>query len=94
MGCDIHLFSEIKDGGKWHCIDGFIDQRGYIETISFLDDSRNYRLFAILAGVRSSSGVTPIVLPRGLPNDCSKEAMRASTEFAGDGHSHSWLSLD
>lgn len=59
MGCDIHLHQEVKIGGEWH---------HYREQ----SVSRNYALFAKMAGVRNYGlTVTPIDEPRGIPDDAT-----------------------
>lgn len=78
MGCDIHLYVEIKHNGKWVMVNE-IDGPGR---------DRNYRRFAALAGVRGEGPA-----PRGLPEDAS-ESVRFHAEDCGeDGHSHSWLPM-
>ena len=54
---------------------------------------RNYTVFALLADVRNGYGLDPIVDPRGLPKDVSKEIKDESDEWGVDGHSHSHLTL-
>jgi len=63
-------------------------------------DARNYNEFAILANVRNGYGfagvdtgdaLKPISMPKGLPEDVSKEVKFESDEWGCDGHSHSWL---
>ncbi len=63
-------------------------------------DCRNYDEFAILADVRNGRGfagcdtgdtITPISMPKGIPNDVSNEIKKESDDWGGDGHSHSWL---
>lgn len=83
MGCDIHSFGEYKDEqGKWRCIQG-------LEPFEW----RSYTNFAFLAGVRNGQGLKPISEPRGLPEDCSDEVRASSDAWDGDGHTHSWLSM-
>lgn len=64
---------------------------------------RNYNLFAILADVRNGSGFAgcdtgdgfvPISKPRGLPDDVSEQVNADATRWDGDGHSHSWLTVE
>lgn len=50
--------------------------------------SRNYERFAQLAGVRGDGPA-----PRGLPDDMSETAALLVEDWAGDGHSHSWLPM-
>lgn len=79
MGCDIHLHVEVKIKGKWeHYNNPYI--------------SRNYRLFAKMAGVRAEKYDEPIAQPRGLPADLSLVTQFDATYWGEDGHSHSWLS--
>lgn len=68
---------------------------------SFYHD-RNYDLFAILAGVRNGrgfagcdtgDGFVPISEPRGLPEDLSPQVRAEAERWDGDGHSHSWLTV-
>ena len=83
MGCDIHAFYEIKVDDEWI---------GYGEA----DFGRNYDFFARLANVRNYSAgkITPIDIPRGLPDDVSKLVALHSNSWDVDGHSHSWISSD
>ena len=79
MGCDIHAFVEIKVDGEW-----LLYSQPQIE--------RDYHLFAYMAGVRTRLiGVKPIVEPRGFPETASKVVRLARDYWAGDGHTHSWL---
>jgi hypothetical protein len=81
MGCDIHTFIEAKVNGHWHFA-GSHDRF-----------SRNYRVFAELAGVRGdpASG-KPVAPDRGLPDDVSFWVKLESDRYGEDGHSHSWAS--
>lgn len=78
MGCDIHLHSEIKVGGKWL----HYDQPNC---------DRNYMLFEKMAGVRGEDSKA-IAAPRGLPDDATETTKFEAARWDGDGHSHSWLS--
>ena len=63
---------------------------GYVEGwASHPIRERNYALFAALAGVRG-----PGPAPLGVPDDASDMARMAVEEWGGDGHSHSWLTLE
>lgn len=77
MGCDVHLFTEIKIGGKW-C------------THSVCNVLRNYDLFGKMAGVRSN--VPPIAESKGLPEDVGELTKLYANYWEGDAHTHSWLS--
>lgn len=77
MGCDIHLFAEIKVKGKW-------------ELYARLPFPRWYGAFEKLAGVRGdvSEAIAP---PRGAPVDLSS-ALRFQLDYDGVGaHSVSWI---
>ena len=88
MGCDIHLHVEQRSAdGTW-------------APLPHSYSTRNYRLFAALAGVRNGTGfagcdlgdpIEPIAAPRGLPADVSDEVQAESDEWDIDGHTHSWL---
>ena len=65
-------------------------------------EGRNYNLFAILANVRNGYGFAgiptglgfkPIAMPKGLPQDVSSSVGDLSQEWSGDGHSHTWHTL-
>jgi hypothetical protein len=47
-----------------------------------------------LADVRNSGGVEPIDYPRGIPEDLSSGYKYAVDRWDGDGHSHSYFTLD
>ena len=77
MGCDIHLWQEIKVEGVWHAIGNpAID--------------RSYALFEKMAGVRGRE-CNAIVPPRGLPDGLSVPVALNAASMGDDGHSHSWL---
>ena len=58
-------------------------------------NGRSYYLFAILADVRNgSSGIDPIDYPRGIPDDASSGYKYVVDRWDGDGHSHSYFTLD
>lgn len=80
MGCDIHFHVEIKVDGEWQ-------HYGHINV------GRNYRLFGIMAGVRSHD-VDPIVDPKGLPDDMNVVTKMDAEQWGRDGHTHSWLSSE
>ena len=82
MGCDIHMYAEQLGRQRWK-----------VMPMKEPFDQRSYGMFGFLAGVRNYSAVTPISYPRGLPNDVSPEVWDACKEWGGDGHSHSWLTV-
>lgn len=109
MGCDIHLFVEKKAGDHWISVDqwtpGEDGGRGeaYVHYRNAYYSNRNYELFAILADVRNGTGFAgidtgdgfvPIAMPKGLPFDLSPEVKREADSWEGDGHSHSWHTLE
>ena len=69
MGCDIHLYAEKRQEGKWVTADKWTDNPDYPEDSKnpkqvdggwrgntndrFYTDGRNYNLFSALAGVRN-----------------------------------------
>lgn len=72
------------------------------EVLGWLYDNRNYDVFAILAdvrngrgfaGVKTGEGFVPISEPKGLPSNVSEEVKKESDYWEGDGHSHSYLTL-
>jgi len=103
MGCDIHLFSEkkrsINGEDKWVNTDYWLinpyfgedDSEVELELVS-LYNNRNYELFNILAGVRGNG--PSISQPRGLPDDVSSIVKKESDRWDGDGHSHSYFTLE
>lgn len=83
MGCDIHTFAEKRNAtGQWEAIDGMAPF-----------DSRNYGAFGFMAGVRNYSAITPISLPRGIPEDVSAAVKEEHEDWDCDAHSASWLSV-
>lgn len=82
MGCDIHVHAEVKINGKW-------------EHFEAPGVSRNYQLFAKMAGVRNyRDEVSPIAEPRGLPEDVTGITKFDSDNWDSDGHSHSYLTSE
>lgn len=108
MGCDIHLYAEVKVDGKWASRENWCreydDQDA--DNVPYKDrlyTKRSYDTFAILADVRNGrgfagivtgEGFNPISAPRGLPPDVSPQVKAQSNSWDGDGHSHSWLTLN
>lgn len=105
MGCDIHLWTEVRRNGKWETAGAWVENRYYEsednESVynrprirEEFYGSRNYSLFALLAGVRGEHPDAPPLAPdRGLPADVSAEVQKYSDLMAGDGHSHTYLTL-
>lgn len=94
MGCDIHYVIEQEHNGEWVGVfatdNGLTypnsDARRHIPAFMFKD--RNYQFFADLAGVRR-----PGPEPLGLPEDLSGMSRMYTNIWDGDGHSHSYASL-
>lgn len=96
MGCDIHLYVEAKIDGIWKSVDNWeTDKVGdqYIPYEKRFYTGRNYNFFSILADVRNDSDFVPISQPKGLPEDISPEVKYQSNIWDGDGHSHSYLTI-
>lgn len=98
MGCDIHLFAEVRRNGKWaqvqHAPSGSVDDdpiEGYGDTFY---SGRSYDLFTLLADVRTRPHITPISPPRGTPEDVSPSIASIVEQWDGDGHSHSYFTLN
>jgi len=80
MGCDIHGWVEVNDNGKW------------IAVKELKDRDRNYRRFALLAGVRDYDNESS-AMPKGIPTDVSETAAYSIKKWGVDGHSHSYLPI-
>jgi len=95
MGTDIHGRLQYRYSKDSKYVDGGV-----------IEDDRNYRVFAMLAGVRTGRGFAgvPISEPRGIPSDCNADGedlqlsvyrgddLVSEPYWLGD-HSHSWLTL-
>ncbi len=107
MGCDIHLYTERLENGKWVTADRWTPDeyepgRMCVEYENRIYSGRSYYLFSILAdvrngrgfaGVKTGEGFIPISEPKGIPEDCCAEYRRASDEYGSDGHSHSYFTV-
>lgn len=112
MGCDIHSVCEVFDEveGKWKDAGDVFPVEEYMQSFWGKEkwnhplSSRNYTVFALLAGVRNGYHmVTPISPPRGIPEDwVTREDRKARggdwdeeesrmNWWSADAHSHSWL---
>lgn len=96
MGCDIHCFIEKADKDynnfwyqvKLYRVDPYYNDLEVVRAY----DGRDYDLFSILAGVR---GVyEPLVEPRGLPGNLSRDVERESEWFGSDAHTQTWYDLN
>lgn len=88
---DFHTVELIKEEGEepYNEISDKYAQYGYGDRNHYGD--RNYTMFGILANVRCKGAIYE---PRGVPNDLSKALAEEVDRWDGDGHSHSYLSLD
>jgi len=101
MGCDIHIVVEHQvemDGDlKWIGLHACpYHTRGYTREDAYIGwevRSRNYDLFADIAGVRGMSDDYPDAAPRGMPEDASDLAIHHLGDD-GDVHSVSWMPMD
>ena len=93
IGADIHIHCEYKDEIGWHNCDNHV-WNDITNEYEFEDLywGRNYDLFGILAGVRSSE-YPQIDEPRGLPKDMSAKTKEYADEWEGDAHSHSYITM-
>lgn len=69
MGCDIHIFAEIKKEGKWLRNEKKIFPDWNDKKTDTPFDWRSYGMFGFFADVRNYSGTPVLAEPRGLPND-------------------------
>jgi hypothetical protein len=107
MGCDIHMYTEIKrtidnkpqwvNSDRWvpnpYYLYGGEDEKQYERPwdLHSIYGGRNYELFSVLANVR---GYGPAILePRGLPDDICMLTNAENDKWASDGHSHSYFTL-
>lgn len=79
MGCDIHLFTEVKIRGEWL----FYGQ---------IHMPRNYELFSLMAGIRGNR--QPIVSPKGIPSDLSCITRIHYMDYKSDLHHASWFNQE
>lgn len=104
MGCDIHSVAEVKwSSDGWETVQEALWEHPYYrpdEPTSYHNVpyhnkpfyDRHYTLFAYLAGVRNYKGISPLVPPRGIPEDASVP-WRTYCE-SWDLHSHTWYTWD
>lgn len=79
MGCDVHVYVEVKINGQW-C------------SYAHPNVDRDYELFGVLAGVRRDG--PPIVEPRGVPDDLGEVARMKYESWGYDAHTPSWFGPD
>lgn len=91
MGCDIHLFVEVRKNGKWAMAKNA--PSGPVDEWDAYYSGRDYVLFGKLAGVRRQ-GIEGFSEPKGTPPDVSKEVQIAIDQWGVDGHSHNYFTLE
>lgn len=95
MGCDIHFVVEENDPNTDQWV-GIVSTGSALNPVYNAEGAmpilalkhRNYRFFALLAGVRGSGPDA-----NGLPPDASLLTQMRAKEWGGDGHSHGHCSL-
>lgn len=88
MGCDIHVVLERRWNNRWVGVNKF--EYSKPDRYRAYTRERNYQRFTALANVRGHGGLDP----RGLPKDISDLTAMEVDGWSGDGHSHSWVTLD
>ena len=86
MGCNSHLTIEVR---------GLIEHRpdNWEMWASDVEECRDYRLYAAMAGVRiGASNIVPVAEPRGLPADASEESENWHHDHSE--HSETWLTVE
>lgn len=105
MGCDIHFAVDVRQpDGSWKSADTWDNEDDYQSNYdNAFYEGRNYDLFSIFAdvrngygfaGVKTGEGFVPFAPPRGVPDDCSPEYRRWVEQWNGDGHSHSYFTVE
>ena len=89
MGTDIHAVWQRPVLVAWEDVESSWEQNRHYRLFGWLADVRNGRGFA---GVVTGDPITPISLPRGLPEDFSIEEEKHEGKWMGN-HSHGWLLL-
>jgi hypothetical protein len=84
---------------KWKLEDAYEDEEPWWDTISEerFYRGRNYYLFSVLAGVRGDGDKNLGVDehgPKGIPDDASFGFRSVVKQWDGDGHSHSYFTLE
>lgn len=89
MGCNSHLFIEIKS--SWAA--RFNIPEGYSWDLwAEIPECRDYNIYGALAGVRANCP-SPVVSPRGIPDDIGYRVKEIMDGNEGDFHSHTWLTV-
>lgn len=101
MGCDIHIFTEVKKNGSWRrstdevfTLDKFDQEYHKKEKGTDPFDWRSYGMFGFLAGVRNYSCVPGFECKQGLPEDVTDKVRLEFDNMDGDAHSPSYLTAE
>jgi len=102
MGCDIHIFTEVKKNGKWVAADPWVSNPNYVNALflpfnrEICKGKRNYNTFKILSDIDRWSGPLPRRMPikRSLPIDLSSAIKQEIRRWLPDGHHYNWLTLE
>ena len=110
MGCDIHIHAEIQIMGEWCHVDppGSVlwhqgkpfpgrkdaEKMSEYQSRGDIHGNRWYAAFAALAGVRNYDGIPCPIPPRGTPRDVTRRTEEDVDHWSGDGHTHSWWTLE
>ena len=94
MGCDIHLFIEMRrhPENEWEAepTTNYGENDSALYPYGVRSVSRNYHIFGLLAGVRENNCM---FMPRGIPKDVTPLVEMAIEGWNRDAHTHSYLSL-
>lgn len=97
MGCDIHMFVERREGGRWVTAEHWKEDNTFCiaHPEKEIYEGRDYAFFYILTGrVRPGrTNAVPIHPCKGIPADACPEVQRMAEQWKGIGHSHSWLTV-
>lgn len=94
---DEELIEKWVSADKWHC--DVYDEGEEFEYVDWDNEpyyrGRNYYLFNILGGVRDYNDSVKQIAPlRGVPDDASDSYKFMVEQWHGDGHSHSYYTLE
>lgn len=94
MGCDIHTYVEVKQGGEWKFVKPeFPSWHG--DPVYSPFDNRNYGVFSFLGlPDRNYGRITPLASLRGFPRGASKEVKEKKRRWEVVGHSSSWFTVE
>ena len=99
MGTNIEIYTEKKSNWGWAACDPLVpnEEYGRKGEPQFcrepIYDTRNYEVFALLAGVRNRYYVKPVAPLKGLPGDLSEEVSQEAAEWLREGRLCSYLTL-